>query len=181
MNTRPGLASLFGWALAILAVLSWCAFGYAAFRLHASAQALEAQKMSAIESGARSASALRIEEVLDETTTERAVLAGVLSPELLAIADMIEAVGPLSGAELSIGNATRQSDVGSPDAPIHVVTVVARAEGTFAEIIHALALLETLPAPVSLDEFELEHASQKGASWDATIRLRIFTSSQLPV
>ena len=121
--------------------------------------------------------ALRLHALARETKDARTRLEQLSDSNLVEILDTIEGLSREVGVPVEIGQALSASS--DPTSPITNASFVIEATGTFAQVIHAAALLESLPLPSSLEELHLEllPAARGRSSWHMVVRLQFFTTA----
>jgi hypothetical protein len=138
-------------------------------------------------SSAREAAQARVRALTTETAVKRTALKEFVQADPIAAAKAIEAVGVTARIALKVSGASPEIIPISAAAaahPLKAVGFVIEATGTFAGIMKALHLLETLPLPITLVQFDIAQvptdASQKGIpQWRLNARMRLFTDSNL--
>lgn len=175
---HPTLSLLLAWLLALAGVLAWGGVGFLAYRIDSSVTALHEMRQTLAAEEARNTSAFKVRSALRETAAEREALQAAASDDILSVVERIESLGEIARADLVIGNAAPIES--ESESSVQAVSVTVRLEGSFARVVHALALLDTLPYAVVLDTLELEHSEQEASVWRASVRLRIFTTTPLP-
>lgn len=155
--------------MVLVAILAWTGFGAFVSRI-GSDRAEYANALSTAESDSlRGDSAARVRSLIDSSTEERAALERIVALSVLQAVEVVEQAVRAAGArDVVIEDASTQS----ADAGLSAVSIVVNANGSFATIAKAAALLETLPIPASLEGLEMESVDD-GKSWRLTARLRI--------
>ncbi|OGG72829.1 hypothetical protein A3A38_02570 [Candidatus Kaiserbacteria bacterium RIFCSPLOWO2_01_FULL_53_17] len=163
---------LLAWGGLAIALTLWGAFGFLLYNLSGERAELARARDAAREEGLRGESAARLRATIQDSEAERAALESVVRVPILEAVEAIESAGKKAGAaEVSIGNASPSA--GMP-AGVMAVSVVVNARGSFAALVRMLNVLETLPIPSTLEQFELEKVD---SSWRLTARLRLIVAS----
>lgn len=168
-------------ALAV-ALAAWCAVGFLFFdassRLAASAQSLS----SADAQSAQNVNATQVEALASETAADRAALQGDLAPDVVGIADQIQAAGQAAGTQTTIGSAS-VADVSGLPSGVTALEFVVQSDGSFAQVLRAAQLFETLPLSSSVINLDFEEApggtTLRSGQWQLTTQLEILTTAQL--
>lgn len=123
------------------------------------------------------AQASRLHGLMNETKGERAALSGVISADVIALVDAVDAVGKTIGIDIQVSNVQPEAPKkGAPaGAPIPVGFVV-QAQGSYAQISRLIELLTALPIPSTVQQFEL---ARSGTSWGITVKVRALTASEI--
>lgn len=154
--------------MVIVALLAWGGFALFASQI-ASDRADYAEALSTSEQESlRGDSAARLRATMESTVEERADLERILALNVLQAVEIVEQTMREAGARDVV---TQDASAGSDIGDVSAVSLVVNATGSFAALSRAIALLETLPIPASLEGLELE--SVDGGSWRLTARLRI--------
>ena len=69
------------------------------------------------------------------------------------------------------------TDVAARDA-VDVLVITLRLEGTFVQLMHAVALLETLPLGSAVEQIILESLDEDVDAWSMFVRLQVVASLQ---
>jgi len=179
--------AMFAWTAVAAAAALWTGvFMYAAWisaeRDAGMSQAADAQSVSE-----REIANIRLHALVRDTENLRTQLEGLARADVIGIANTIDSIGKIAGVTLKIGAATPESTVqkrGTVNTSVlHAVGFVIEADGTFPSLMHAAALLESLPTLSSVQGMEFEHtplsgssASAKSAPWHLTARIRVLTA-----
>src|SRR3989344_3752427 len=173
------------WICLLAAVAAWAGAGYFAWTISARADA-RAERLAALEQeSARHAAGLRLHALARETREARDALEGIARPGIIEMIESIEAAGRDAGISLEIGEAAfAPSD---PAARTRTLAFTVEGGGTFSKVMHAAALLESLPLPSSVDDVQLENlpagaaaSGRSGAgSWRLVIRIRFLTTADI--
>src|SRR3989344_5351450 len=119
--------------------------------------------------------------VITATESGRQQIEEMLTIDLLSLADRVVAAGVDAGVVLRVANPTQeasalQKNKEAKGPTISTVHFTIEAEGPFEKLYHALALLETLPVPVRVEEVSFLQSNDDSAStWHMKVRMRILT------
>jgi len=119
------------------------------------------------------------------TEAGRTQLRKVFNRDLLSLAGLIGAAGQDAGVTLTVSNVTPGPSPsirrGSPLHPAKL-TFSTAAEGTFSQLMTALALLETLPAASQVTQVQLSRATGAESSstpWTLNANIDIITGASV--
>jgi hypothetical protein len=168
MKTRGHMRSMFAWGLLLLAFAAWGGFAYLVIFLgdkrfeYADLAAVSAQDSE------RQESSTRLRALVQGTEVERAALESVAGVRIVDAAETIEGAVFAAGArEIAISEASVQP--ANPQG-ISNVSVGVNATGSFASVMRAVLLLESLPLPSNVEQFEI---AQDKEEWRFVARLRL--------
>lgn len=172
----------FSWFLFCLAILLWVAVGYVAERTFSLEVVREISAGKREQELSQQEDNLHIHALARETKDSRAKLDEIARSDVVEILDSIESIARSSGLPISIGQAITTST--TADSTLHAVSLSLEATGSFAEVTHAAALLESLPIPSSLREIRFEQISgnvpgKKGKMWRVTAQVQFLTSADI--
>ncbi len=177
MKSRTSIAV--SWVALAAAVLSWLCVGYFAWTISAD----EVRRTEAIQTAQQTALrhdvAVRLHALVQDTAGDRARLDALLATDVVSAVELIEGAGKAAGISAQLGNAAPESAPTVPNLSVDAVGFVVAGEGTFAELMHALQLFETLSLPSSIRRFDLEHLPDAGATWTMNTSVSLLTSSTL--
>lgn len=159
------------WALLVLAFVAWGGFAYLTQLL--GAERVEYADLAAVsaQDGERQETASRLRSVVQSTEVERAALEGVVGIPLVDAAETIEASVRSAGVrEIQISGASAQQGA-SKD--ISSVSVGVSGVGSFTSLVRAVLLLEQLPLPSMLEQFEI---AKNENEWRLNARVRLTLS-----
>ncbi|MDO8552537.1 MAG: hypothetical protein Q7S01_03325 [bacterium] len=188
MNRRN--IQIFSWMAAVAAVAAWAGVVMYASWISGQLDARQSLATDVESISAREMAAARLHALARETNALRLQLDNLANPDVISVANVIDSIGKISGSKLKIGGVIQEyaaQNASASDAPaLHAVGFAVEAEGTFASLIHAAKLLETLPAPSSVQGLEFERAplttdsgSAKPAVWRLTAHIRVFTNADI--
>ncbi len=165
-------SSLIAWGLLALALGAWCGCGALIFLLQSDRTAYADAAAKADDASLRQESAARLHARIQSTETERGALESLAGISILDAVKIIEAAGKDAGAtSVSIGEAT---PLATSLQKLTTVAVTANVEGTFASVMRAESLLETLPIPASLEQFDIIKMEK---TWHLTAHLKVVAAA----
>ena len=172
------------WLALVAAIALWGTIGYVVWTI--SSQGLVYTSGTANEERdlKQQAEALRLQTLVRETKNTRMGLEEIARAEVVGMLDSVESAARDAGIPITIGQAVSAP---SSASPVRAATFLVEAEGTFAQIMHAVALLESLPIASSVAEVQLEKLSGSGASdrysasgpWHVVVRMRFLTTADI--
>lgn len=170
-------------------VLSCVAWGGVWFLFSAvnAAAATHTQTQASVESAsARNAAKARMRALALDTADKRARLVELVHVDVIAAAKLIESVGPAAHVSLKVSSASEeQANLGSTSGhPLRAVGFSIDAVGSFADIIKAAELIDTLPLPIVSQQFDIlqlpsDPSGKSAPQWQLTERIRLFTDNAL--
>jgi len=166
-------------------IIVWSGVGYFAWAISSAEAGGLSQIVSMEQESAEYTAVLRQRAVARETKEARATLENIADADVVQMLETIEAVAEETRIPIQVGQGLSVSTSGSV-SPVRSVSFIVEAQGTFAQVVHTAALLESLPAPASFGELQLERlSSASGGSgqntWRMVARVRIFTTADIPV
>lgn len=173
--------SLTAWFMLVVALCSWGAAGYAVWYVGGLSDTYALEKAERADAENREASATRINSLIVQTASERARLDALVGKDLVSVVELIEGVGAFSGSVVRVDDVSEMNaSVDGPRPALHTLRVLASARGSFDNMMHTALLLESLPAPVLIEEFSFEHTPGEGAGeWNLLVRMQIVTSKDI--
>jgi Tfp pilus assembly protein PilO len=162
----------------LLAGASWVVAWYANASLSAMRDAKVAARAAVQQEMRDNASAALLHSAVEESTDMRTQLERVASADVVSLATAITQAATAAGAVVRVTDVgpVPDIDVGrAKQTGVHTVGYSVEATGTFAQLASVVALLETLPAPSSVDQFTLARVSG-GNGWRLSVRLRVLTA-----
>lgn len=158
---------LYAWGMLGVALFAWGGFAYMVSNVYAERAKYVTAALAYEEESLRGESATRLRVAVRDTESERTALTNAISISLLDVAETIEAAGYDAGAtKVSIGEAT---PIAKPPKNLSIYTFVVNAEGSFVALMRALYLLESLPIPSSIEQYEIAKTDK---TWRLSARLK---------
>lgn len=173
--------SALAWFMLLITLGAWGGVGYAFWYVGNVQDTYLAEKVARADAESREASATRIQSLIAQTESERARLDSLVGKGLVQSVEMIEAVGSASGVTVRVDDV---SEINAPQegarAALRTMRILASARGSFDKLMHTALLLESIPAPVLIEEMAWEHSSAETANeWTLTVRMQLLTSSDI--
>lgn len=170
------------WALLLIALSALSGAAYLSYDVLAEARVRAQIATDAEQMVTRRAYNERLRSLAAETEESRARLDAIAGHDVVSIVDMIEGVGEATGVVMRVSSALSGGD--GTDLPggttLRPVVFVLEAEGSYAEVNHAILLLEAMPLPSSIDQIALQRGSEEGTTrWFASIRFRVHTTTNI--
>jgi|GEM_PF-5149905 len=99
--------------------------------------------------------------------------------DIVSAGELVQQAGRDAGVTLHIAGAvtplTPTRDPARPDTAIDSTVIVIDAQGNLSRLVHLISLLETLPMPSMLQQFQLSRVGQdKKVTWRLSAQLKIF-------
>jgi len=174
------------WLALALSLLAWAGTIYFASTLSQGESDRAASVANAQQSSTEQDSAVRTHALVQDSAAQRTQLGALLDTDVVSIANMIEAAGKAAGVTVTLGDAVPETAPPStPGGPsVQAVGFVIDGQGTFAELMRAAQLFETLPIPSSVERLDIQKVpSAAGASsansWHMNISIRVLTTSNI--
>ena len=174
------------WVMLLAAIVLWAAVGYFAWMIYTQEFFREVQMADQEQESRRSAAAVRLHAFVRETNEERIRLDDAARVEIVEMLESIEGVGRDANVPIKIGQAVSTP---SPDPRSNVRSFgfIVEAEGSFAKVVRAAALFESLPKPSFVDELQFEmlplsaSGSKKSAGnvWHLVVRIRFISTADI--
>src|SRR3989344_2866512 len=142
--------SYLSWLTLAVAIVLWVGVGFAAWTISHEESARTVRMTQEEEESIQQAAMLRLHMLARETRGARTELENIAHRDVVEILDLIEGAGRDAGISVKIGESLSADS--TSDAPFGSATFVVEASGTFAQVVHAAALFESLPAPSSLPQ-----------------------------
>lgn len=181
----PTLKTIIALILIVLGCGAWYGVWIVREGIVAEAAAQQARLAAQKSTSARDANQARTRALITETAEKRAQLAEYVHVDLIRAAETIEKVGPAAGVTLKVSGAfpeTLPAPVGASAHPLRVIGFTIEAQGSFAGIVRAAELLETLPLPASIMQFDMAQVPQEPSGkgtpqWRLNARIRVLTDN----
>lgn len=165
------------WFALALALAALAGAGYFGWQISKDKLARAEALQSAQESATRREAAARVHALAVDTQAQRERLKGFLDVDVLSAVEVIEAAARAAKVKMEVGSAQSENAPSGSDS-VKAVGFHVSAEGSFAALMRALQLFETLPLPSSVVRFELERASgSTGAPWRMNAYIRVLTTA----
>ena len=116
-----------------------------------------------------------------DTQQDRAALENVSNLNIVSIVTMIEGVSAKTGITVKVENAQPQGTTAvlPNGGSLNSFAFAVVADGTFAQIMNTVQVLEDLPVPSSVQQLEITHAGDPGKSgaWHMSAHMEVYTTS----
>jgi len=186
MYTRRFSIRYLSWTALAIAVALWVGVGVF-FLILSKAEAERTERMVLTEQElTQQSTKLHLRTLARETSDDRAELENIARKDVVELLTAIEQAGRDAGISLDISGAV-STPTSNLALPAHVIALTVSMEGTFAQVTKAIALLEVLPVPSSvnmirLDLVPLDTVSARSRSstvWQAVVETRFLTTATL--
>jgi hypothetical protein len=175
---------IFAWGMLALAVLAWIGVGFCAYQIGSLEDARDADTQSSQQSSQQAIQASYVHGIVSSSADERAQLDALTTIDPASLADMIDSAGASAGVGLTINNTSAEdvSSVGGKTAQ-QGFSFLATSQGSFASVMHAASLLESLPVPSSVQVINFSHpqaapdAATGNAEWQMNAQVQILSAS----
>ncbi|MDP2650115.1 MAG: hypothetical protein Q8P16_00955 [bacterium] len=91
--------------------------------------------------------------------------------DIVAFLEDVEALGTYAGADVSVRSVESAGPL-AKDVPIEQLKMSLRADGALADVLHLLALLESLPKAITLEKAQIVRRASDGL-WQGTFDLSV--------
>jgi hypothetical protein len=175
----------FSWIVLGCAVLSWCIVGVLFWRINADeSDYLTREQQSQVSSGQAQSAAVAHAAVV-RSSAEASQANAALAVDPVAFATLVQSVAAASGASVQISDALPENiSTGATGnaTTLYAFAFAVQVDGSFSSVMRALQLLQTLPAPSSIEEVDLALSPGSGsqaASWQMNVRIHLVTTDNI--
>ena len=176
------------WALLLLAVGSWALVGWSIQTIDGMAAAQQSVLDASIDQQTRDTASVRLRALIADTAESRVRLAEYTRVDIVDAAKRIEAAGQPVHVDLHVRDASLETQQGAArNKSVQIFGFSVEADGTFNQLMNTITLLQSLPFPVQIVQFDLTGApfeptkpTPKNPQWHLTMRIRIFTTAPIP-
>jgi len=178
--------TLLAWFSLLIAIFAWVGVGFFAYQIGVLEDARAADSQSSQQRSQRSLQASYLHGIVSSSANERAQLDTLVAVDPSSLANMIDSAGTSAGVGLTISNASADnvsSVAGKTTA--QGFSFLATSEGSFASVLYAAALLESLPVPSSVVEINLSHGMDSSgtagnnAAWQMNAQVQVLSASNM--
>lgn len=165
---RPQVQALVAWGTLLIAIAAWAGCVYMYSSLGKMRFEYADRTILAEQEAERQESSARLRALVQGTEVERAALESIVGVRIVDAAETVEVALRDAGAqevEISEANAGQPNTQG-----ISSVSMGVSAAGSFASVMRAVLLLESLPLPSTVEQFEIVKNEDK---WRMTARLKL--------
>lgn len=163
--------TLFAYGVLALTCMAWGLVFWVGWRVWSAEDVIALQVSNTEQVAAREASVMLLRSLVRETRSEREELHERAANDVIQAVQVIEDAGKTAGISFEMGNAVAEEE--NARANIRTITLTVKARDTFSRLAYAVALLETLPIPSELFQFQLEKASGATGEWALTAHVRV--------
>lgn len=180
MRTPSHMVILIG--ITLLAALAWAGvwFEYTSTGVMRTAHTVALSQMQ--DAASRDAARSRTHALALDTADERAALAAAAHADVVDVAKQIESIGSAVHV-VSVSKQTAQVPPGGAAHPLTTISYAVESIGSFQTVMQAVALLDLLPVPSQLQQFDIARTSddQAGvAQWRLNATVLLFTDAETP-
>ena len=148
MNTR----TLFAWAIVGVGLLSWVGvfmtWSYINSAIEANQKGIDTQKKTASETAVR----IMNHKLFLQSKDDRAVLYTLVTKDPGSVIDVITQAESQGGVKVTV---TNSNPVRANTPGVQVVSLVVGSNGSYADVMRALTILERLPLVSSIDTIDM--------------------------
>ena len=167
---------ILAWTTFIIALTACGTVLYAHYSIGSLATKTGEQIVDRAHEADRAANLRRLTIVADATADQRLLLDQIVGTGLIEIASLLEHIGPASNVTLTVDSAVpRGSTPITRDYKLYSYDILISGEGSFANIMHAVSMIENLPIPSTLLSADVEY--DQGSTWRMNLRLNVMTSA----
>jgi hypothetical protein len=177
-------------ATLLIAIVAWIGVGLFAVTILSDAASHDANARETSSSLTTISRASALRSLAADTADGRTQLNAIVAVDPASLANTVTSVGQAAGVTITITDA---NSVSSPvvaqasgpgvSTPIQAFSITANATGSFASLMYAASLLESLPLPSSIQELQLAASApdtQTGkVSWQLNAQIHIITASNI--
>ena len=183
----PGVQSkvMFGYAMALLAMLMWAGVAYFATYIQGERAAYVHDIQSVSEKGQQAATDARLHVIATSNAENAVLLDQILSPDVPTMIAAIKSIGVTANVPIEISEAAPGS-VPKNQKDIHAVTFVIESQGSFSSMMQVLSLFESIPLASSVEFVSLTYGDAKSSSaagaassWQLNVKLRVITTASV--
>ena len=166
----------------LVAVFAWAGVGYLAWTVMTLSKDVHVDTLP--ESDSSRITASRVHAFLQNSSESRATLKNIASVDLLAAINMIELSGKPAGIKFRVSDAS-VSPLTKNKSAVKVIGFVIEADGSYGSLLEALEMMEALPYPAVIDQFDLgrtpisDAASVSKEQWHISMRMRLLTTAAI--
>jgi len=176
LRTRYG-----SWTLLGLAACLWIAVIFFAWTIEGEKDTLASSQTSAKAREEQQSRTTQLQSLVRETKDARAQLDALAHVDVVSMVDAIDMVGKDAGVYIQIGQAVPEA---AKNSSVHAVNFGVSADGSFAALLRAVALLQTLPIPASFEQVQFSYTGGEStpgtsASWHMSARIRILSTADI--
>lgn len=166
------------WLLIALGVAAWIGVGYAAWVVVGMSDERVVELQASDTKRTESALSMRAHTLAESTRDERSQLSTIFTQDAPDMISVVEQAAKDAGVSIKIGQASVASSV---TEGLNAVDLVADINGTFPGIVRAIGLLDVLPIPSTVRDFQVTYAPDRSQEpgWRASVHMRFLTSQSI--
>ena len=177
---------IFAWTLLVLAAIAWAGVIFCAYQINVLEDARAADTQSSRQQSQQSVQASYLHGIVSSSAVSRSQLDALISVDPTSLANMIDSAGRSAGVDLAISNASAEN-VSSVEGKTVAqgFSFLATSQGSFASVMHAAALLESLPIPSTVLQINLSHpqsvsgSTGAGTTWQMNAQIQVLSASNI--
>ena len=182
MNT---IHAVLGWGLLVVAIAAWGAVAWWIPHIQTMVKNHEVAAQESVQRQMKDVAAIRMHALVFETAAERTRLAAFARTDIVDAAKKIEGAGLPTGVRFRVRDASVETIAGLPrSSPLQPIGFVIDGDGTFAQLMHAVALLQSLPFPLQIEQLDISSVPADAVKelpvWHANLRVRLLTAAPIP-
>jgi len=154
-----------------LTVALWGAFAWLFISVIAERDSIDALYMERGNLYTRDVHGASVRALARDTRQERSDMSAITDG--LDVVDMIGVLEEVSN-QARVSTSVDAVSTISTNGPYDSLLMVLRSEGSFADVVHMLMLLESAPVATAIDQFEL---SSNDTEWKITVRVRVLVDN----
>jgi Tfp pilus assembly protein PilO len=161
----------------VVALVVWCIAVYFFLSIQDRESRYQTQAASSQLASQKQIAATQLHMLAQNTQSERDDLANLLNVDIVSVVNTIDNAGKAAGVSLKLGDAVPEST--PPQSPIRAVDFVVQAQGSFANIMRAVRLFETLPVPSLIEALDIQQvpdSGKGGTTWQMNASIRVLTT-----
>ncbi|MEY4747252.1 MAG: hypothetical protein RLZZ416_301 [Candidatus Parcubacteria bacterium] len=176
--------TLIAYGALILAILAWGTAAAFAWTISQAEHDRRSRVVATRQSSVDAATALRAHALAAETRDSRAGLATLLDVDVVSVADAIETNAKAIGVKAEVSSVLPEGPSASLPGGVSAQAIgfTVGADGSFSNLMRAVALFETLPVPSRIERFDVfqppHQAGEKiPETWHLDLYIKVLTSS----
>ncbi len=183
MNTRSLISA--SWILFVFAIVVWIGTGYFAWVVLGMQADHERYVGNAQAQTDQETQSAQVRSLARETLADRDVLEKSANIDLLSAVNVIESIGDTTGVKVHVRDAqTEKTITGKAGTlPVNAVNLSIESEGSFADLMRVLQMIEVLPFSATIEQVNLGRKepadSGKNVLWDLSVNVRLLTTATI--
>lgn len=169
------------WLALVLAVLAWLGVGLFASTILAEQGNRAADVQQLQDSSSQASQALDLHALVSDTASARTALTGLVTVDPASLAQAIDTAGTSAGIPIEISDASSGSAPAvSGGTATQAFAFTAASQGSFAAVMRAAQILETLPVPSSIQEIQIIRSPDAAGTtglWQMSAQVQALTAS----